>query len=115
MTIAAFAEAGSASLSSAIIKLLIRSCLEHVTCRVDARGSPEGIAVHKLAKLYKQLADTERAAHFYTFHLKRLDEEQSQGQDVAEALEFLATYNKVQLLPPVPIIMLSPSDKDNAL
>lgn len=54
-----------------------------------------GIAVHKLAKLYKQLADTDRAAHFYTFHLKRLDEEQSQGQDVAEALLFLATYNKV--------------------
>ena len=56
-----------------------------------------GIAVHKLAKLYKQLADTDRAAHFYTFHLKRLDEEQSQGQDVAEALLFLATYNKVSI------------------
>ena len=54
-----------------------------------------GIAVHKLAKLYKELADTDRAAQFYTFHLKRLDEEQSQGQDVAEALEFLATWNKV--------------------
>ena len=54
--------------------------------------------MHKLAKLYKQLADTERAAHFYTFHLKRLDEDQSTGQDVAEALEFLATYNKVLLM-----------------
>lgn len=77
--------------------------------RLDADGLHAGIAVHKLAKLYKQLADTERAAHFYTFHLKRLDEEQSQGQDVAEALEFLATYNKVQLEPPLPIMTYPPS------
>lgn len=102
MTMATFSEAGGALLSSAMIKLLIRSCDEHVTCEGDASDLSAGIAVHKLAKLYKQLADTERAAHFYTFHLKRLDEEQSQGQDVAEALEFLATYNKVHLLPFVP-------------
>ncbi len=65
------------------------------TAQMHQVWNDAGIAVHKLAKLYKELADTDRAAQFYTFHLKRLDEEQSQGQDVAEALEFLATWNKV--------------------
>ncbi|EFJ14516.1 hypothetical protein SELMODRAFT_268860 [Selaginella moellendorffii] len=56
----------------------------------------EGIALNKLAKLHSQLGQADQASYYYKKNLERLEADQSEGQDVVDALLFLATHSKNQ-------------------
>lgn len=52
----------------------------------------EGVALHKLANLHKQLGQDEYAAHYFRKNLIRIKEEKATGSDAVEALLFLAGH-----------------------
>ena len=52
----------------------------------------EGVALHKLANLHKQLGQDEYAAHYFRKNLIRINEEKATGSDAVEALLFLAAH-----------------------
>ncbi|CAK9037576.1 Anaphase-promoting complex subunit 8 (Cell division cycle protein 23 homolog) (CDC23 homolog) (Cyclosome subunit 8), partial [Durusdinium trenchii] len=69
---------------------------EAIKCykRAECHNDREGIAAQHLATLYsEQLYDREQAAYYYKKHLARRQSEDAMGgQDVVEALRFLAAY-----------------------
>ncbi|KAJ7534809.1 hypothetical protein O6H91_12G004500 [Diphasiastrum complanatum] len=64
--------------------------------RAVSNNDREGIALHKLAKLHNQLGQADQAAYYYKENLERMETDQSEGQDVVEALQFLAMHCKNQ-------------------
>ncbi|CAM6083310.1 unnamed protein product [Calypogeia fissa] len=64
--------------------------------RAVSNNDREGIALHKLAKLHHQLGQMDQAATFYRKNLDRMEADQNEGQDIVEALLFLATHCKNQ-------------------
>eukprot|EP01090_Pellita_catalonica_P013123 TRINITY_DN3042_c0_g1_i2.p1 TRINITY_DN3042_c0_g1~~TRINITY_DN3042_c0_g1_i2.p1 ORF type:complete len:188 (-),score=34.79 TRINITY_DN3042_c0_g1_i2:4-567(-) len=68
--------------------------LEAIRCykRADSVGDREGIALNKIANLYKNLDDNANAALYYMKNLQRCDKEQTHGQDTVDALLFLCYY-----------------------
>jgi len=52
----------------------------------------EAIALHKLAKLYLQRGEEEKAAQCFLENLNRLDKENLNTTETFEALKFLALY-----------------------
>ena len=56
----------------------------------------EAIALHRLAKLHKELARPEEAAFYYRKDLERMETEEREGPNIVEALMFLATHYKAQ-------------------
>mmetsp|Transcript_16313 Transcript_16313/g.31650 ORF Transcript_16313/g.31650 Transcript_16313/m.31650 type:complete len:616 (-) Transcript_16313:247-2094(-) len=69
---------------------------EAIKCykRAECHNDREGIAAQRLASLYAEnLQDREQAAYYYKKHLTRREAEDAMGgQDVVEALRFLAGY-----------------------
>ncbi|GBG64532.1 hypothetical protein CBR_g45228 [Chara braunii] len=61
--------------------------------RAVSNNDREGIALLKLAKLHEQLKQADAAAHYYR---KWMD--QTEGQDISEALLYLANYCKTKRL-----------------
>ncbi|CAI5469030.1 unnamed protein product [Closterium sp. Yama58-4] len=62
--------------------------------RAVASNESEGLALHKLSKLYEGLGQMKQAAHFYKRNLDRMDSEQVEGPELVEALLFLATHHR---------------------
>ncbi|CAI7812339.1 unnamed protein product [Closterium sp. NIES-54] len=62
--------------------------------RAVASNESEGLALHKLSKLYEGLGQMRQAAHFYKRNLDRMDSEQVEGPELVEALLFLATHHR---------------------
>ena len=62
------------------------------TERAERFKDKEGIALHKLAKLYVQIGDSEKAAICFSLNLKRKEMETS--VETSEALLFLARFFK---------------------
>lgn len=56
----------------------------------------EAIAVNRLAKLYDQLGCHAEAAIYYKKDLERMEAEEREGPNLADALVFLAKYYKAQ-------------------
>jgi anaphase-promoting complex subunit 8 len=56
----------------------------------------EGIAMHKLAKLYIQMGEYDRAATCFKENLRRKDNEETESSETTEALMYLAKYCKSQ-------------------
>ncbi|PKI63155.1 anaphase-promoting complex subunit 8 [Punica granatum] len=56
----------------------------------------EAIALHQLAKLNAELGRAEEAAFYYKKDLERMEAEEREGQNMVEALVFLATHCKTQ-------------------
>lgn len=67
-----------------------RRCSE----RAERFKDKEGIALHKLAKLYVSIGDTEKAAICFELNLKRKEMEAS--SETSEALLYLARFFKAQ-------------------
>ena len=62
--------------------------------RAEKFRDKEGIALHKLAKLYVDVGDHDKAAICFQINLKRKEMETS--QETSEAMHFLAIYYKQQ-------------------
>jgi len=62
--------------------------------RAEQNSDKDGIALNALAKLYQDLGDADKAAHYYKKNLYRRDQEQLQGQETVDALLFLAQHCK---------------------
>jgi anaphase-promoting complex subunit 8 len=62
--------------------------------RAERFKDKEGIALHKLAKLYVSIGDPERAAACFKLNLKRKEMEES--SETSEALLYLAKHCKSQ-------------------
>ena len=60
--------------------------------RAERFKDKEGIALHKLAKLYVSIGDSEKAAICFKLNLKRKEMEES--SETSEALLYLAKYFK---------------------
>lgn len=75
---------------------LLKRPQEAIKCYVRAESlqDREGIALHKLAKLYQDLGNTHKAASYFAQNLQRRDEEEVGGGETVEALLFLATHCK---------------------
>jgi len=56
----------------------------------------EGIALHKLAQLYIEMGETQKAAMCFRENLKRKDRDALDSSEVSDALMFLAKYHKSQ-------------------
>ena len=56
----------------------------------------EGIALHKLAKLYIVMGEHEKAANCFRTNLRRKDQEEIESSETTEALMYLAKYYKSQ-------------------
>ena len=69
---------------------------EAIRCseRAERFKDKEGIALHKLAKLYVSIGDQEKAAICFELNLKRKGNEES--SETSEALLYLAKYYKLQ-------------------
>lgn len=55
----------------------------------------EGIALHKLAKLYIQIGEYEKAANCFSVNLRRKDMEEIESAETTDALLYLAKYHKL--------------------
>ena len=68
---------------------------EQIKCmqRVERVKDKEVVALHKLAKLYAQRGEEEKAEKCFRTNLERLDREQIHSNETIEALKFLALYN----------------------
>ncbi|KAK9826135.1 hypothetical protein WJX81_007973 [Elliptochloris bilobata] len=64
--------------------------------RAHLSGDREGIALHKLARIYERRGEAEEAARCYEENLARIDAERLAGSDTLDALLFLAAYKKDQ-------------------
>eukprot|EP00742_Colponemidia_sp_Colp-10_P007638 GILJ01008232.1.p1 GENE.GILJ01008232.1~~GILJ01008232.1.p1 ORF type:complete len:550 (-),score=76.95 GILJ01008232.1:140-1789(-) len=62
--------------------------------RADQTNDREGIAVGKLARLYRDGQEDDKAAHYFTLNLNRRDAEEMEGPETVEALLFLGNYYK---------------------
>ena len=62
--------------------------------RAERFKDKEGIALHKLAKLYVSIGDPEKAAICFELNLKRKEMEET--SETSEALIYLANYFKKQ-------------------
>eukprot|EP00276_Gloeochaete_wittrockiana_P012349 CAMPEP_0184374476 /NCGR_PEP_ID=MMETSP1089-20130417/165045_1 /TAXON_ID=38269 ORGANISM="Gloeochaete wittrockiana, Strain SAG46.84" /NCGR_SAMPLE_ID=MMETSP1089 /ASSEMBLY_ACC=CAM_ASM_000445 /LENGTH=565 /DNA_ID=CAMNT_0026717491 /DNA_START=2202 /DNA_END=3899 /DNA_ORIENTATION=- len=69
---------------------------EAIKCyeRAEGNSDREGIALLKLARLYKQLENLDKAAIYYKKNLDRRDAEEMDGHDTVECLLFLAHFCK---------------------
>ena len=65
-------------------------CLE----KAERYNDKEGIALHKLAKLYIMMGTTDKAAICFKKNLERKDLEEIESSETVEALMFLAKYYK---------------------
>eukprot|EP00249_Psilotum_nudum_P012993 c24091_g1_i3 orf=588-2054(-) len=62
--------------------------------RAVSNNDREGIALHKLAKLHRQLGQLDRAAYYYKNNIERMEADQAEHADIVEALLFLSTHCK---------------------
>lgn len=62
--------------------------------RAERYCDKEGIALHKLAKLYISMDQIDKAAICFKENLKRKDSEEQESAETLEALMFLAKYCK---------------------
>ena len=71
---------------------------EAIKCheRAERFKDKEGIALHRLAKLYIQIGEMDKAAICFKENLKRKDQEEVESFETTEALMFLAKYYKSQ-------------------
>jgi anaphase-promoting complex subunit 8 len=69
---------------------------EAVKCteRVERVKDKESIALHKLARLYAQMGDIQKAAICFEENLARKDQENIESSETIEAYLFLAKYYK---------------------
>lgn len=69
-----------------------------ITCykRAEYNNDRDGLALAKLAKLYEQRQELDKAAYYYKKHLDRRDAEGSEGAETLEALLFLAQHCKAR-------------------
>lgn len=69
---------------------------ESIKCYEKAENhlDPQGIALYKLAKLYKKLNDSPKESFYWQKFLTFRDEQGIEGDDLVEALLNLATYCK---------------------
>jgi len=69
---------------------------EAIKCfeRAEGNSDREGIALNKLANLHLGLFDFDKTAYYYKKNLDRRDAEKIEGQDIVDALLFLANYCK---------------------
>jgi anaphase-promoting complex subunit 8 len=65
-------------------------CLE----KAERYNDKEGIALHKLAKLYIMMGMQDKAAICFKKNLERKEQEQVESSETVEALMFLAKYFK---------------------
>lgn len=66
--------------------------------RAVTNNDREGIALYKLAKLHNNLGQTDQAAYYYKKNLERMENDQTEGPDIVEALLFLAQHCRSQNL-----------------
>eukprot|EP00250_Pteridium_aquilinum_P025082 c3012_g1_i1 orf=380-2110(+) len=66
--------------------------------RAVSSNDREGIALHKLAKLHNHLGQTDQAAFYYKKNLERMENDQTEGTDIVEALLFLGQHCRNQNL-----------------
>ena len=64
------------------------------TQRAERVKDKEAIALHKLAKLYMQRGEEDKAARCFHENLQRLDREHLYTNETVEALKFLANFYK---------------------
>ena len=64
------------------------------TQRAERVKDKEAIALHKLAKLYMQRGEEDKAARCFSENLQRLDRENLHTNETVEALKFLASYHR---------------------
>jgi anaphase-promoting complex subunit 8 len=64
--------------------------------RAERFKDKEGIAMHKLAKLYITLGEIDKAACCFRENLSRKDQEKIESNETTEALMYLAKYHKAK-------------------
>lgn len=62
--------------------------------RAERFKDKEGIALHKLAQLYIQMGENDKAAICFKENLKRKDQEEVECAEISDALMYLAKYYK---------------------
>ncbi|EGG23458.1 anaphase promoting complex subunit 8 [Cavenderia fasciculata] len=62
--------------------------------RAEENFDRENVALSKLAKLYQEMQNHEKAAYYYKKNLLRLDHEKVDSKEIINALLFLANYHK---------------------
>eukprot|EP00898_Chlorokybus_atmophyticus_P000194 jgi/Chlat1/1175/Chrsp113S01639 len=62
--------------------------------RALSHDDREGLALHKLAGLHAALSQSSHAAFYYKANLRRLDAHGAHGQDLVDALKYLAVYHR---------------------
>ena len=66
------------------------------TQRAEKVKDKEAIALHKLAKLYMQRGEEDKAARCFQENLQRLDRENLQTNETIEALRYLASFYRTK-------------------
>ncbi|KAN0033276.1 hypothetical protein ACTA71_002700 [Dictyostelium dimigraforme] len=74
---------------------------EAIKCyeRAEENYDRERVAINKLAKLYQEIQNNEKAAFYYKKNLYYCDQEKIDGQEIIDALLFLANFYKNQNQP----------------
>ncbi|KAF2073318.1 hypothetical protein CYY_005371 [Polysphondylium violaceum] len=62
--------------------------------RAEENFDRERVAINKLAKLYQEMQNNEKAAYYYKKNLYHCDNEKIDGQEIIDALLFLANHCK---------------------